>query len=126
MKKEIADYPITIVKNDTFVLTFTKNTKDCSTQVVTPVDLTGASVEAKIVDKSNAEEIQFTSSVSDPTAGEITISLSPDISGSGSLTGVSVKQTEHIGRYFVRLTYTDGTVETVLKGDVTLISNEGL
>lgn len=125
MASKVGHYPIEIVKGDTFSLRFTYNTKDCSTGVLTPVDLTNVtSVEAKVLDTSNAELIVMTGTVADAANGIITVSLT-DVQ-TATLVGPSAsKPVETIGSWYARLNWLDGTVQTLLRGKVSLTSVEG-
>jgi len=122
--QNVAYYPINIVKGDTFNLVFSRKTKNCETGVTTPVDLSSVdSVEAKILDDSNTEVIEFTASVTDPANGQITLSLTATQTGTLSGT-IADKPVEVIGRYYVRL-ITGSIKQTILRGKVSLTSVEG-
>ena len=120
-----AYYNILIVQGDDFELTFTRNTKDCDTGDLVPVDMTAVSGASAFIYDTNASLLEtFTAAVSDPAAGEVTISLTDTQTAALSGTSVS-KPTETIGTYFVRLTWDSGLNETILRGKVSLLSVQG-
>ena len=123
--KDPAYYNILIIKDDSFLLQFSRSIKDCDTRELTPVDLSAVTlIEAEVQDKINDPLITMTAVISDAVNGQIQISLTPV--QTGTLSGQTVKKaTEKIGTYFVRLTWTDGTIETILRGNTNLLSNEG-
>lgn len=121
-----AFYNILIIQGDDFELTFTRNTKDCDTGDLTPVDLTAVSgAEALIYDTDAALLETMTATVTDATAGEVTISLTD--TQTAALNGTTAsKSTETIGSYFVRLNWMSGLNETILRGKVALLSVQGV
>lgn len=122
--QNVAYYPINIVAGDDFSLVFNWKIKDCSTGVLTGVDITGATVEAKLLDTTNTELLQFTGSVTDAVNGQITISLT-DIQ-TATLNGLlTTKPVETIGRHYVRIILSNGEKKTVLRGKVSLTNVEG-
>ena len=123
--QNVAYYPINIVAGDDFSLRFNWKIKDCSTGILTGVDITGATVEAKLLDNTNAELIVFTGVVSDATEGGVTISLTD--TQSATLNGlITTKPVETIGRYYVRLILASGEKVTILRGKASLTNVEGV
>lgn len=119
-------YPITIVSGDTFELPFNWKIQNCSDGTLTAVDLSDvSSVEAKLLDKNNAEVVDFTASVTNASGGEVTLSLTD--TQTGALSGAILdKPVESYGRYYTRLIWNSGKKETILRGKVSLVNVEGV
>jgi hypothetical protein len=99
---------ISIYKGDSYTIVFTL--KDPDTEE--PVDLTGVEVAAEIRATEDAGSALATFTCGhDDDGGTVTLELSP-----AETTALTVN-----GVWDVQLTFTDGWVQTYLKGSVTLV-----
>lgn len=123
MTNDMETYDISIFKGDTFEFVFYYEEYDCDDEDGIPVNLSNVStVSSSITDPTtNLVIVNFTAAVTNAAAGEVIFTLSPSQSALLEGSSTSIRD-EKIGSYFVRLNYDDGTVETILMGDVYLTS----
>lgn len=103
---------ISVYQGDTFSLLFRLREKNLDGTPGPYLNLTGATVEAKIAKKSDGSvSATFTSEITSATGGEALITLTPT---------QSAKLDEN-GKWDAQVTFPDGRVQTYLRGNVTLL-----